>query len=532
MNDYILNVIDSLLCYGDGVVTDNPHQRAIDSRLRLEAIAVKNPYGSAQNLAPGQSFSLFANVIATGLTGSSVLSIDPVGPAESVYRLTIDSGPGAFRTSRAVTFADDSSEQGTITTTADFNGSLNELYFLISSPTVNYYAWLNVGGTGLDPQNREIFTGIISGTLSSVSIVAINTGASLIQLVFTGSDTISAAIDAWNIANPSNLITLATGDGSQLPPTQVVTLAIQSALTGLTAIPVAVPLNASNALVAQDIALALTALSAGAVFTATSLANVVSYTDVVPGVTLSPLAPGTSYFTVVTVIPGGGISQKVVVAINNNAIATFTFPGATLTAVQVGDIMRINGLFSYDTAPYAFNPLNAGLWTVVAVAGDVISAIRPLGTSFQAAAEAPLLAINNDVMFYANDVVAPGMMFQITGTFSQVSQRTYSVLNSTPKFIDFVSTQPLPQEDSLTYIPGTIIFYTGVKKLIHIEVDQQCAVQFNGATDTTNQINPMDVGIDNCRRNKGFMTKIGEAYSCTVVNMSINTCRMSFFTVE
>jgi hypothetical protein len=532
MNDYIMNIIDSLLCYGDGVVTDNPHQRAIDSRLRLEAIAVKNPYGSAQNLAPGQSFSLFANVITTLLSGSSMISIDPVGPAESVYRLTVNSGPSGFRTPRVVTFADDSSEQGTITTSADFNGSLNELYVLISSTTVNYYAWLNVNGTGLDPQNREIFTGIITGTLSSVAIVANNTGASLIQLVFTGSNTIDSAILTWNTANPGNPITLVSGDGTQLPPSQTITLAIQAALAGLTGIPVALPLNASNALVAQNLAFALTSLSAGAVFTATSVANVVSYTDVVPGATLSPLAPGTSYFTVLVTVPGGTISQTATVAINNNALATFTFPSAVLTAVQVGDIMRINGLMSYDTAPYAFNPLNAGLWTVVAVAGDVVSVIRPLGTAFQAVAETPQLAVNNDVMFYANDLVAPGMQFQITGTFSQVSQRTFCVQNSTPNFIDFVSTQPLPQQDDLTYVPGTITFYTGVKKLIHIEVDQQCAVQFNGATDTTNQINPMDVGIDNCRRNKGFMTKIGEAYSCTVVNMSINTCRMSFFTVE
>jgi hypothetical protein len=329
MNDYILNVVDYLLCYADGVVTDNPHQRAIDNRLRLESVAVKNPYGNAQDLAPGQSFSLFANTIATALSGSSVVSIDPVGPAASVYRLTVNSGPSGFRTGRAV-------------------------------------------------------SGITTCT----------------------------------------------------------------------------------------------------------------------------------------------------VAINNNALATFDFTGATVSAVQVGDLMRINGLMSYDVGPYAFNPINSGLWKVIGISGTVISCVRPVGTPFAAVAETPATPVTNDVQFFADDIVRPGMMFQITGTFSKVTQGTYQVQASTPTTIDFVSTSPIPQEDSLTFVPGSMIVYTGVKKLVHIEVDQQCAVQFNGATDTTNQITPLDVSSHNCKQMKGFMTKTGEAYSCTVVNMSVNTCRMSFFTVE
>jgi hypothetical protein len=329
MNDYILNIIDHLLCYGDREVTDNPHQRAIDSRLRIDAVAVKNPYGNAQDLAPGQSFSLFANVVPTALDGTSILSIDPVGPAVSVYRLTKSAGAGAFRTARAV-----------------------------------------------------------------------------------------------------------------------------SAITTCT------------------------------------------------------------------------------VAINNNSLATFTFPGATVSAVQVGDIMRINGQLSYDTPPFAFNPINSGLWKVIGVMGNVVSAVRPVGTSFAAVAETPSNPVTNDVQFFADDGVRPGMKFQVTGTFSAVTQRVFEVQASTPTTIDFVSTQPIPQEDSLTYVPGTITVYTSVKKLVHIEVDQPVAVQFNGATDTTNQITPLDIGPENCRCMKGFMTKTGQAYSCTVVNLSINTCKLSFFTVE
>src|SRR3989344_3695387 len=38
-----------------------------------------------------------------------------------------------------------------ILTVADVGGSLNNTYFLISSPTTNYYVWYNVSGGGVDP---------------------------------------------------------------------------------------------------------------------------------------------------------------------------------------------------------------------------------------------------------------------------------------------------------------------------------------------------------------------------------------------
>lgn len=38
-----------------------------------------------------------------------------------------------------------------VTTVADVAGSLNNLYFFISSPSTDYYVWFNVGGAGVDP---------------------------------------------------------------------------------------------------------------------------------------------------------------------------------------------------------------------------------------------------------------------------------------------------------------------------------------------------------------------------------------------
>jgi microcystin-dependent protein len=73
------------------------------------------------------------------------------------------------------------------------------------------------------------YTGTIAGTATPVTISANNTGSTgnTVVLNFDGSTTIAGAIAAWNTANPTNLITLTTGDGTQIP-----SAAAQVQLTG------------------------------------------------------------------------------------------------------------------------------------------------------------------------------------------------------------------------------------------------------------------------------------------------------------
>lgn len=216
------------------------------------------------------------------------------------------------------------------------------------------------------------------------------------------------------------------------------------------------------------------------------------------------------------------------VTVNNGAVAVFDFAAADLSAVQVGDLMKINGDQSYDTGPFQFNPINSGIWKVIGVNGTKISATRPVGQPFLAVAE-DVAHVGSDVSFFADDVIRPGMQFQISGTFSPVSQRTFEVLNSTPLYIDFVSTAAIPEETGLTYDPGSVVFYTGVKRMIYCECDQECAIRFNGQTDDLNRITPIEPGDATLR---GNLIKWGDTYSCTVVNKSVNSCTIKFFTVE
>lgn len=217
------------------------------------------------------------------------------------------------------------------------------------------------------------------------------------------------------------------------------------------------------------------------------------------------------------------------VTVNNNSVAVFDFVGADVSSVLVGDLMRIAGDGTYDTGPFQFNPINSGIWKVIGKSGTKISVVRPVGQSFQAVAEAVTGPVDTDTSFFADDKVRPGMQFQVNGTFSQVTRRTFEVLNSTPDSIDFVSTASIPEESGLSYVTDTIVFYTGVKRMVYFECDQECSIRFNGQTDDLNRVTPIEAGNSMLR---GSSLKWGDTYSCQVVNLSVNSCSIKFFMVE
>jgi hypothetical protein len=213
---------------------------------------------------------------------------------------------------------------------------------------------------------------------------------------------------------------------------------------------------------------------------------------------------------------------------NNNSMVVFDFTAATLTGIIPGDIMRIDGQLTYDVGPYAFNPLNAGIWKIIGVSGTQVSCVRPTGVPFQGTTELVAIA-TQDVQFYADDGVQTGHKFIVSGTLSPASFRAYQVSEATPSSITFVSTQPLPLESSLTFVPGTIVFYKSVKKLVYIEVDQDAVVRFDSDTTDNNRLTPIQTGNETL---VGYLHKWGDSFSCEIVNKSINTCSVKFLTAE
>ena len=216
------------------------------------------------------------------------------------------------------------------------------------------------------------------------------------------------------------------------------------------------------------------------------------------------------------------------ITINNNSLAVFDFDTADLSSVVTGDILRVKGSVTGEAQPYAFNPMNAGNWIVIGKSGSTLSCIRPVGEPFAAAAESVADA-SDDILIYSSQGIQKGDKINISGTFSVATYRTYEIKDATPEYVDFISTVTIPLESGLSYIDSTINFYITSKKFIYMESDQVCMVQFNGSTDTNNKIVPVVAGSATM---PGFLNQIGDFYSCTITNASLNLLNLKVFTGE
>jgi hypothetical protein len=103
--------------------------------------------------------------------------------------------------------------------------SKDKLVFDPSAPTEGD----NAGSYTLDGYGNQItsnafgygfayYSGTPAGATNPVTITAVNGGTGgAVSIPVTGSQTINQAITAWNIANPTNKVSLTQGDGSQTP---------------------------------------------------------------------------------------------------------------------------------------------------------------------------------------------------------------------------------------------------------------------------------------------------------------------------
>ena len=220
------------------------------------------------------------------------------------------------------------------------------------------------------------------------------------------------------------------------------------------------------------------------------------------------------------------------VQVNNGAVAAFNFPGADLTNVQVGDIMRVAGLNTFAVAPYSFDAVNSGIWTVLAVDNltKTVQANRGIGQPCQGVSEVIAGPIGADeVIFYAQDGVVADNTIAIYGTFGPASIGSYNIVDATPTIVYFTSTEPLPELTSVPYTADTIVVYVNAKNFIYIESNQMVAVKLNGETGIKNTIDPIAAGRPDLI---GFMSKVGLVYSLILVNLSVSPATVRYFVAE
>jgi hypothetical protein len=216
------------------------------------------------------------------------------------------------------------------------------------------------------------------------------------------------------------------------------------------------------------------------------------------------------------------------VTVNNSSTVIFDFTGFASSVLSVGDVMRVAGQITEAAGPFAFNPLNAGDWKVIAKSGSKVTCVRPIGQPFSAVSET-VAVTGTDVSFYSAAGLQIGDKVSITDTFSPVTQRVYVITDVTPTTFDVVATDPIPLESGLSYVPGSLTFYTESKRLVYVEADQDCVVRFNNDTSDSVKLSPIktsDAALP------GFISKWGDAYTCEVVNKSTNALTIKFLTVE
>lgn len=135
------------------------------------------------------------NVTFTGDEGTSIPIATQVQRSDGVVYET-DEALIVETTTVAV------AEETEITTVADSSGSLNSTYFLLNSPTNNYYVWLNVDGTGVDPLYED-YTGV------EVAIASNDTANTVATLVRTEIENLSDfnTTVALNVITVTNVAT-------------------------------------------------------------------------------------------------------------------------------------------------------------------------------------------------------------------------------------------------------------------------------------------------------------------------------------
>lgn len=221
--------------------------------------------------------------------------------------------------------------------------------------------------------------------------------------------------------------------------------------------------------------------------------------------------------------------RSVAMTVAGNATLTMGAQAGDFTAVLVGDIVFIPDTTTGDTAS-PFNPMNTGYWKVLAVAGDGSSVqLARASGGFLGYTETVSVVAAGSVLAFSATGVQVGDGLSVTAGFPASAFGTYGVVAVTSRWIEVVATLPLPV--SVTAAPGATGFqlYTSPRRYLRIESDQVVAVQVNGATDTTQRIEPWAPGDLN---QTGFYEKCGLVWSTVLVNLTTTPANVLLISAE
>lgn len=567
MSKFSLSVY--LNAYSDIFPSNAPGQNSFKWNRDLVSAFASNPISDGPlSVAPGETLNFF-NGSRTLLQDNTTEYDLALAPLEtSVYELSWASGTKPnFRTPRTtgadattqvnvtvngpvVTFTSSPGQYAkfvgmipgmtsSVTITANVLGTAGNSVALVGDGSSTISALISAWNTG-NPGNAvtltlgngaqipnaptfATFNGLVNGLSSSVLLTA-NTAGTIgnsISLVGDGTSDISTLITAWNVANPSNQVTLTSGTGTQIP-----SAGAAASYTG-TPVGVATPVTiTSDSVGSQGNSVELLADGISSINTLIAnwnISNPSNTIDLISGNGLQiptfgdaiPLSGGSDAGIIDL---GGGLANE----IDLSGGATSTPFNLTGGGVVVGDYVAIGS---------NFNVLNQGTFQIIAVTATSFAVEIITGTN-----EGPIAlgsSFATQIQIFSAAGVQVGDTLVISGGFSKASWGSYEITDVTAQSVEFSSSSALPQESSI--LTEAITIYSNAKSFVYIESDSVLDVILN--TVDIGQIEPFlinNAALPSLPQKAvpGIFMLKSTIYSLSVTNNGLNTATVFFAAVE
>ena len=215
--------------------------------------------------------------------------------------------------------------------------------------------------------------------------------------------------------------------------------------------------------------------------------------------------------------------DSVTATVNANDTLTLVTDGS-FAAVQAGDTLWLPSTDEIDTSP--FSSTNRGFWVVLSANATTVVLERP--GDFEGVSEADIAVTDADqVQAFSASGVQVGETLEVLAGFVSATQRSYTIEDVTPSYLEVQSQPPIPNETGITPGADNFLVFTSVASFVYIEADQECAVKVNGDTGTKQRLSPWLAGDK-----VGQYMKTGPVWSLSVLNRSPLTAHVDIISVE
>lgn len=566
MSKFSLSVY--LNAYSDAFPSNNPGMNNFKWNRDLNSIFVNNPTNLAAQVVPGKTLSLFSGMRTLLQDTTTQYSIGLAPLQTSIYALTWVGGTAPnFRTPR-VTGAD----------------ATTQVNVAVNGPIVTFTS---------SPGTKASFTGLIPGMILSVTLTANNVGSAGNSIVLAGDGTssINTLISNWNTANPSNQVTLTSGNGTQVPDAGTYASYTGTPLGASTPVVITANVlgtNGNTVLLTGNGTSTISALISA--WNTANMSNQVtltsgdgtqipaggiaaSYTGEPTGltspITLTAMNTGTVGNSAALIGDGTSSIDTLIANFNiNNPSNMISLTAGLGGQIPVfGQVMNLiggvnpavitlSGAFDADivltggstATPFNlisggvvvgdnviigsnFNPLNQGTFQVIAVTSTSFTVENLTGVN-----EGPIVlgsGFASQISIFGSAGVQVGDTLVISGGFSAAIQGSYEITAVSAESVQFSSTSLLPSQGPVT--TEAITIYSNAKTLVYIESDSILDVILNGVD--IGQIEPFmisNAALPSLPQQAvpGIFMLKSTVWSLSVTNNGLNTANIYFAAVE